>query len=658
MAQQKQITLRNVKGSALTYAEMDQNLSSFFYSASLSGADLLLHYTGSTVLGSNYSPSSITVPLNPLLATITQLQVAGNNVGDIQYRIDNSTLGADTSFKWDTNYLRLGVGVSSPTATVDTKGTNEATIVRLNSDATTNKQAYIDFFSQTTLLGSFGKTRGSSSDIYIEIPTIPGSSRSLFTTVGGLNITRTTNTGLGIFTGNSVPNKALTVVGEIGVGSDIGQNQGQIGNIVVGTTVKVLANSLPLNSTNLGLLIESPKKFSGTSTTGGNVVIGVNSLSTNRNYAFSVLTNTNTDIYSTPLLTVKADGKTGINNANPTQALDIVGSTTMTDTLTIGNVADSQGANSKVLTVNGSGLVQYVNNLMPLGGIIMWGGSPTALPTGWTLCDGRAAVNGVTIPDLRERFIVGAGGNNPQVIDYNYDEFRMSGNFVFTTSGIPGTLPQTFNNALFTKVSDSAAVDGSQKYQFPYLTTVGGMPNVSKQHAVYYLNGGTATTSFFIVYNTSVNRYVMYRGILPTTSGTSLSNESNYPYFQLPIGAHAVLKQVANNITYRPNYILLSWQQNTTGYNVNDTGGFNHVELEISEMPSHTHTPGEEPTTARFYQTKATDFESQGYQAGGSFSDPGGHFDRVNTTGFTGNDFPHENRPPYYALAFIIYTGI
>jgi hypothetical protein len=657
MAQQKQITLRNIKGSALTYAEMDQNLSSFFYSASLSGADLLLHYTGSTVLGPDYSPSSISVPLNPLLATITQLQVAGNNVGEIQYRIDNSTLGADTSFKWDTNYLRLGVGVSSPTATVDIKGTNEATIIRLNSDTATGKQAFIDFRSGPTLIASFGKTRGGSSDIYTDLST----GRSLFTTVGGASVTQTNSTGLGIFTPTSGPNKALTVIGEIGVGTDTGQNQGQIGNIITPQypTGKVLANSLPLNSTNLGLLIESPKKLSGTSTTGGNVVIGVNSLSTNRNYAFSVLTNTNTDIYSTPLLTVKADGKVGINNANPTQALDIVGSTTMTDTLTIGNVTDSQGANAQILTRNSTtGLVQYTTNIMPLGGIIMWGGSPTSLPTGWTLCDGRAAVNGVTIPDLRERFIVGAGGDNPQVIDYNYDEFRMSGNFVFTTSGIPGTLPQTFNNALFTKVSDSAAVDGSQKYQFPYLTTVGGMPNVSKQHAVYYLNGGTATTSFFIVYNTSVNRYVMYRGILPTTSGTSLSNESNYPYFQLPIGAHAVLKQVANNITYRPNYILLSWQQNTTGYNVNDTGGFNHVELEISEMPSHTHTPGEEPTTARFYQTKANDYELTGVQGGGGFSDPSGHFDRVSTTGFTGNDFPHENRPPYYALAFIIYTGI
>ena len=49
---------------------------------------------------------------------------------------------------------------------------------------------------------------------------------------------------------------------------------------------------------------------------------------------------------------------------------------------------------------------------IPLGGIIMWSGtgSATAVPTGFTLCDGNggSAVNGITIPDLRDKFIVGA----------------------------------------------------------------------------------------------------------------------------------------------------------------------------------------------------------------------------------------------------------
>ncbi len=42
--------------------------------------------------------------------------------------------------------------------------------------------------------------------------------------------------------------------------------------------------------------------------------------------------------------------------------------------------------------------------LMPQGAIIMWNGSVATLPTGWQLCDGTAGT-----PDLRNRFIVGAG---------------------------------------------------------------------------------------------------------------------------------------------------------------------------------------------------------------------------------------------------------
>jgi len=42
--------------------------------------------------------------------------------------------------------------------------------------------------------------------------------------------------------------------------------------------------------------------------------------------------------------------------------------------------------------------------LIPSGGVIMWSGLIASIPTGWALCDGS---NGT--PDLRNRFIVGAG---------------------------------------------------------------------------------------------------------------------------------------------------------------------------------------------------------------------------------------------------------
>jgi hypothetical protein len=42
--------------------------------------------------------------------------------------------------------------------------------------------------------------------------------------------------------------------------------------------------------------------------------------------------------------------------------------------------------------------------LVPSGGIIMWSGSIASIPSGWFLCDGTNST-----PDLRNRFIVGAG---------------------------------------------------------------------------------------------------------------------------------------------------------------------------------------------------------------------------------------------------------
>ena len=42
----------------------------------------------------------------------------------------------------------------------------------------------------------------------------------------------------------------------------------------------------------------------------------------------------------------------------------------------------------------------------PIGGIIIWSGSQSDIPTNWQLCDGT---NGT--PDLRGQFIVGAGGD-------------------------------------------------------------------------------------------------------------------------------------------------------------------------------------------------------------------------------------------------------
>lgn len=75
----------------------------------------------------------------------------------------------------------------------------------------------------------------------------------------------------------------------------------------------------------------------------------------------------------------------------------------------IGTIVDnSPAAPTYNTTFQGYGTV-------PKGGIIMWSGSLDALPPGWALCDGETTYDdelGVerTTPDLKDRFIISAGG--------------------------------------------------------------------------------------------------------------------------------------------------------------------------------------------------------------------------------------------------------
>ena len=58
--------------------------------------------------------------------------------------------------------------------------------------------------------------------------------------------------------------------------------------------------------------------------------------------------------------------------------------------------------NGNVFVGSGSSFIGA--GTIPVGGIIMWSGTIANIPTGWALCDGTTGT-----PDLRDRFIVGAG---------------------------------------------------------------------------------------------------------------------------------------------------------------------------------------------------------------------------------------------------------
>ena len=99
-------------------------------------------------------------------------------------------------------------------------------------------------------------------------------------------------------------------------------------------------------------------------------------------------------------------------NATVTGNATISGNALITGTSTLGNaliLGGSPGTSGQVVVSLGAGTAPTWGNAFVTGMIMMWSGSIASIPSGWVLCNGSSGT-----PDLRDRFIVGAGSSyNP-----------------------------------------------------------------------------------------------------------------------------------------------------------------------------------------------------------------------------------------------------
>ncbi len=94
-------------------------------------------------------------------------------------------------------------------------------------------------------------------------------------------------------------------------------------------------------------------------------------------------------------------------------------------------------------------------------------------------------------------------------------------------------------------------------------------------------------------------------------------------------------------------------------YSIGNTGGSNTVTLTTAQMPSHTHTITSTEISKSFTTRDTLNAVNGDYFPGAGSSgtsgtltiDMGSH---THTATSTGSGSAHENRPPYYALAFIM----
>ena len=209
----------------------------------------------------------------------------------------------------------------------------------------------------------------------------------------------------------------------------------------------------------------------------------------------------------------------------------------------IGLSGANYGSSGQVLTSQGSGSAAAWTTVIgvPSGIIAVWSGAEGAIPSGWYLCNGS---NGT--PDLRNRFIVGAGSGS----SYSVGNTGGSNTVTLSTSQIPAHSHTTNNHSHNASVSDpghghSVSVSDPGHSHNTSVTGAKLFPGYGGAHVPYGGAGGYPGTHFNMsnantgisanASNANTSISVSTGNANPSTNNTGGggSHENRPPYYAL-----------------------------------------------------------------------------------------------------------------------------
>jgi len=243
------------------------------------------------------------------------------------------------------------------------------------------------------------------------------------------------------------------------------------------------------------------------------------------------------------------------------------------------------------------------------GVIVMWSGSIANIPAGWALCNGA---NGT--PDLRNRFVVGAGSTYAVGATGGADSVTLTAaqmpthnHSASTATAGAHTHGRSTGNGGGHSHTGTTASDGSHGH------------TASTGSAGAHTHSGTASSA-----GAHNHRLTARGGSTTAANGGAISSARGE--FALDSGSTATLA----------NSAITSAGNHTHSLSINSAGAHTHT-VSVTAGGAHTHT---------FTTSTAADHNH-------SISSDGGHTHTM-TVGNAGSGNSHENRPPYFALAYIM----
>ena len=432
-------------------------------------------------------------------------------------------------------------------------------------------------------------------------------------------------------------------------------------------------NNTLTNVTNASLVNSSININGNDVSLGGSIVL--NDANDNTLYSISVAAGPNA---SSKRIRLTAGGSgSGVQDIFLAQGDNVtITKNTSNDTLTITSALTKLRANTGTyvegsISFTGSGgtsvsrsgqTFTIASDLFPSGGIIMWSGSTSNIPSGWVLCNGNNST-----PDLRNRFVIGAGDDfNVGSTGGSRDAVLVSHDHTATTSaqsadhthgGTTGDNNRGHKHDINNLGSQSASHShsgntGNQNASHSHNANVSNA-NANHSHGG---NTGNQNSSHSHSGKTSNPTANHRHGYNKPNTGTNHDGEGN----SIALSRGNFSNQNTGGITSDHKHNFNTNNQSSShshSVNTNSANASHSHPVNVgNQNASHSHTVNVGNQSASHNHSGETQGISQNHTHQFTTNNQSAGHTHTLTTSSEGVAAANKNMPPYYALCYIMKT--